>query len=182
MYAMSIMEMEGLATKDTWIYHQDDETAVGEDTLLGIMDFIENAGPSDIYAAGIIIYADGWDSRASRMQEQARTYDDLRILVTTRTRGLLSFGHHGSHLLVRADAERRIGWDFGRVKTEDRLFGLKLWQECSPEKTVLKGFAYEKPPLNARDLMRQRRRWAQGALQIIRRRDVKIRRPAKKER
>jgi cellulose synthase/poly-beta-1,6-N-acetylglucosamine synthase-like glycosyltransferase len=30
--------------------------------------------------------------------------------------------------------------------------------------------------------MRQRRRWAQGALQIIRRRDVKIRRPAKKER
>jgi hypothetical protein len=175
MYAMSIMEKEGLATKDTWIYHQDDETVVGEDTLLGIMDFIENAGPSDVYAAGIIIYADGWESRASRTQEPARTYDDLRILITTRTRGLLSFGHHGSHLLVRADAERRIGWDFGRVKTEDWLFGLKLWQEYSPEKTVLKGFAYEKPPLNARDLMRQRRRWAQGALQIIRRRDVRLR-------
>lgn len=175
MYALSILEQEGLTTMDTWIYHQDDETMIGEDTILGVMDFISSAGKNDVYAAGMIIYADGWDSSVSTMQEPARTYDDLRILVTTRTRGLLSFGHHGSHLLVRADAERKIGWDFGKIKTEDWLFGLKLWQEYSPKKTVLKGFAYEKPPLNPKDLIRQRRRWAQGAFQIIWRRDVRLR-------
>ncbi|MEM3394579.1 MAG: glycosyltransferase family 2 protein [Nitrososphaerota archaeon] len=175
MYALEIMDQEGLSTEDTWIYHQDDETMIGEDTILGVIDFISTAGPRDVYAAGMIIYADGWDSSVSTMQEPARTYDDLRIMVTTRTRGLLSFGHHGSHLLVRADVERRIGWDFGKIKTEDWLFGLKLWQDYSPEKTVLKGFAYEKPPLNARDLIKQRRRWAQGALQIIRRRDIRPR-------
>jgi hypothetical protein len=174
-YASGIMEQEGLSTKDTWIYHQDDETMIGEDTILGIMDFISTASPSDVYAAGMIIYADGWGSSVSTMQEPARTYDDLRILFTTRTRGLLSFGHHGSHLLVRADAERRIGWDFGKVKTEDWIFGLKLWQEYNPKNTILKGFAYEKPPLNIRDLLKQRRRWAQGALEIIFRRDIKLR-------
>ncbi len=174
-YVSDIMEREGLSTKDTWIYHQDDETMIGEDTILGVMDFVSSASPSDVYAAGMIIYADGWGSGVSTMQEPARTYDDLRILLTTRTRGLLSFGHHGSHLLVRADVERRIGWDFGKIKTEDWLFGLKLWQEYRPKKTILKGFAYEKPPLNASDLLKQRRRWAQGAMEIILRRDIKLR-------
>ncbi len=175
MYALDVMEREGLSTRDTWIYHQDDETMIGEDTVLGIMDFISSASLDDVYGAGMIIYADGWKSSVSTTQEPARTYDDLRIMVTTRSKGILSFGHHGSHLLVRADAERKIGWDFGKIKTEDWLFGLKLWQEYRPKNTVLKGFAYEKPPLSPRDLIRQRRRWAQGALQIISRRDVKLR-------
>lgn len=174
-YVLEVMRQEQLATENVWIYHQDDETMVGEDSMFGIMDFIQSASPTDVYAAGIIIYADGWRVTVSQAQEPARSYDDMRILFTTKTKGMLSFGHHGSHLLVRADAEERIGWDFGNVKTEDWLFGLKLCQEYRPTKTILKGFGYEKPPLTVKDLLRQRRRWAQGALQVLRRRDVRLR-------
>lgn len=174
-YVNKVLADESLASKDVWIYHQDDETMIGEDTILGILDFIENAREDDVYAAGIIIYADGWDAVPSKSQEPARSYDDFRIMFTGKTKGLLSFGHHGSHLLVRADAEQKIGWDFGRVMTEDWLFGLKLWQNYKPSNITLKGFAYEKPPLNVKDLMKQRRRWAQGAFGILFRKDIKLR-------
>jgi len=139
-YALEVMRREQLATENVWIYHQDDETMVGEDTIFGIMDYIEGAGPRDVYAAGIIIYPDGWKGVASQTQEPVRSYDDMRILFTTKIKRVLSFGHHGSHLLVRADAEERIGWDFGNVKAEDWIFGLRILQEYWPFKTVLKGF------------------------------------------
>ncbi|MEM2732445.1 MAG: glycosyltransferase family 2 protein [Nitrososphaerota archaeon] len=174
-YALEVMRREQLATENVWIYHQDDETMVGEDTIFGIMDYIEWAGPRDVYAAGIIIYPDGWKGVASQTQEPVRSYDDMRILLTTKIKRVLSFGHHGSHLLVRADAEERIGWDFGNVKAEDWIFGLRILQEYWPFKTVLKGFAYEKPPLTVKDMLRQRRRWAQGALNILKRRDIWLR-------
>lgn len=174
-YTLNVMDKEGLVNENVWIYHQDDETKVGEDTMIGIMDYIANAGPNDIYAAGIIIYADGLMNTPPRVQEPARSYDDFRILFTTKTRGMLSFGHHGSHLLVRADIEKDVGWDFGNAKTEDWLFGLMLWQKYKPGKTILKGFGYEKPPLSIDGLLKQRRRWAHGALQILRRKDVRLR-------
>jgi hypothetical protein len=174
-YAHKVLVEEGLANRDTWIYHQDDETKVGEDTILGIMDYIANAGEKDIYAAGIINYSDSLTYTPSRAQEPSRSYDDFRILFTTKTNGKLSFGHHGSHLLVRADIEVDIGWDFGDVRTEDWMFGLMMWQRYKPGKTILKGFGYEKPPLSARGLLKQRRRWAYGAMQIIRDKRVMLR-------
>jgi egghead protein (zeste-white 4 protein) len=174
-YAHKVLFEEGLANRDTWIYHQDDETKVGEDTILGIMDYIANAAGNDIYAAGIINYSDSLAYTPSRAQEPSRSYDDFRILFTTKTNGRLSFGHHGSHLLVRADTEIGIGWDFGDVRTEDWMFGLMMWQKHKPGNTILKGFCYEKPPLSARDLLKQRRRWAYGAMQIIRDKRVKLR-------
>lgn len=39
----------------------------------------------------------------------------------------------------------------------------------------MKGFAYEKPPLTVKDMLRQRRRWAQGALNVLKRRDIWLR-------
>lgn|GEM_PF-335764 len=174
-YAHKVLVEEGLANRDTWIYHQDDETKVGEDTVLGIMDYIANADENDIYAAGVINYSDSLTYTPSRAQEPSRSYDDFRILFTTKTNGKLSFGHHGSHLLVRADIEVGIGWDFGDVRTEDWMFGLMMWQKHKPGKTILKGFGYEKPPLSARGLLKQRRRWAYGAMQIIRDKRIKPR-------
>ncbi|MEO0274939.1 MAG: glycosyltransferase family 2 protein [candidate division WOR-3 bacterium] len=174
-YALEVMRQERLTTENVWIYRQDDETMVGEDTIFGIIDYIQSAGPRDVYAAGIIIYPDGWRWNVSQTQEPVRSYDDVRILLTTKIKRVLSFGHHGSHLLVRADVEERIGWDFGNVKAEDWIFGLRILQEYEPLKSVLKGFAYEKPPLMVKDMLSQRRRWALGALNVIRRRDLWLR-------
>lgn len=173
-YAHKVLIQEGLVNKDVWIYHQDDESKVGEDTFLGIMDYIINASDKDVFAAGIIVYADSLSYTPSKAQEPARSYDDFRILFTTKTGGKLSFGHHGSHLLVRSDVEVEIGWDFGDVRTEDWMFGLMMWQRHRPANTVLKGFCYEKPPLSVMGLLKQRRRWAFGAMQIIRDRRVKL--------
>jgi len=174
-YTLELMKNEGLVGSSTWIYHQDDETMVGEDTILGVMDYVSAARPDNLYAVGIILYPNSWKGTPVRAQECSRSYDDLRLIYTTKTRGLLAFGHHGSHLLVRSDVEYGIGWDFGNVKAEDWIFGLMLWQKHRPNGSVLKGFAYEKPPFTASDLLKQRRRWLVGAGQVVFRKDIKLR-------
>jgi hypothetical protein len=42
----------------------------------------------------------------------------------------------------------------------------------------MKGFAYEKPPFAVRDHLKQRRRWILGSFEVIRRRDVPLRKKA----
>ncbi|MEM1782227.1 MAG: hypothetical protein QW441_06710 [Nitrososphaerota archaeon] len=44
-YTLNVMDKEGLINENVWIYHQDDETKVGEDTMIGIMDYICQCWP-----------------------------------------------------------------------------------------------------------------------------------------
>jgi hypothetical protein len=63
------MKNEGLVGSSTWIYHQDDETMVGEDTILGVMDYVSAARPDNLYAVGIILYPNSWKGTPVRAQE-----------------------------------------------------------------------------------------------------------------
>ncbi len=161
-YACEVRGREGLSADSVWIYHQDEETCVGQDTLAGIGDFIR--GPK-LVGVGIIIYPIDWAGTASHIQEVTRSYDDFRVLDSMTMPGNPTAGFHGSHILVRADIEDSVGWDTrGYSPAEDLTFEIRVRTKFGSVFGVLKGFAYEKGAFSVRDQLKQRRRWMHGVI------------------
>lgn len=151
----------------TWVYHQDEETCVGEDTVLGIAEFIE-AGRHEV-GVGIILYPLDWTGSPSHVQELTRSYDDYRVLDSMTMPANPTSGVHGSHILVRSDLEDEVGWDsIGYEPAEDLTFEIRLRRKFGAVFGVLKGFAYEKGAFSLADQLRQRRRWMHGVLHALR--------------
>ncbi len=153
----------GISNDSTWVYHQDEETCVGQDTLLGISDFIRDR--KGLLGAGIILYPLDWVGSPSHIQELTRSYDDFRVLDSMTMPGNPTLGFHGSHILVRADVEDSVGWDAeGYAPAEDLSFEIRVRARYGSVFGVLKGFAYEKGAFSLRDQLRQRRRWVHGVM------------------
>jgi cellulose synthase/poly-beta-1,6-N-acetylglucosamine synthase-like glycosyltransferase len=173
-YAKEIRRDIGLNTKDDWVYHQDEETMIGEDTVLGNLEFILNSDDKK-YGAGIILYPLGWSGDINSIQEVTRSIDDFRLLSIIKLMGYPLFSYHGSHFIVRSDVEDKVGWDYGVCRAEDYLFTIKLNEAYKNTLAApLKGFAYEKPPFTIEDHFKQRRRWILGTYDIIKRKDVPL--------
>ncbi|HYK92859.1 MAG TPA: glycosyltransferase family 2 protein [Thermoplasmata archaeon] len=156
----------GLSQSSVWIYHQDEETSVGQDTLLGISEFVVQ----DRYTAGtgVILYPLDWAGTPSHIQEMTRTYDDFRVLDSMTLPGNPTTGFHGSHFIVRADIEDSVGWDSpGYTPAEDLLFEIRVRSRYGSIFGVLKGFAYEKGAFSLKDQIQQRRRWVHGVLHAL---------------
>jgi len=167
-YACDLRARFGLSSSDVWVYHQDEETIVGQDTLVGIADFIERSGK--LLGAGIILYPVDWTPIPTHVQEFTRSYDDLRVLDSLTMPGNPTAGFHGSHFVVRADVEDGIGWDVsGYSPAEDLTFEIRVRARFGSVFGVLKGFAYEKGAFTMREQLRQRRRWVHGILFAVRR-------------
>lgn len=157
---------EGLSHAGVWIYHQDEETCVGQDTLEGISAFVDDG--SALVGAGLILYPLDWAGSSSHVQELSRSYDDFRVLDSMVRPGNPTAGFHGSHFLARADVEDSIGWDSaGYAPAEDLLFEIRVRARYGAVFGVLKGFAYEKGAFSLRDQLRQRRRWVHGVLHAL---------------
>lgn len=171
-YACEIRLERGIDTKNDWIYHQDTETMVGEDTILGNLEFALDSAEDKLIGAGIILYPLGWKNSHNSIEETTRSVGDIGALGQMRLWGAVPFGYHGSHLIVRADIENDLGWDYGKVRSEDLIFSLKLRERFGGVTRGLKGFAYEKPPFTLRDQLKQRRRWILGSVEVLGRRDI----------
>lgn len=166
----------GLEDADTWVYHQDEETAVGEDTVRGIQELVLTAQEQTVGGAGLIAHPLDWDGRASQIRDLTHTFHDFQVLYTVRHRYNLTSWFHGSHLIVRADAEAAIGWDLGHPSfSEDSLMAFFLRQRYGWDTAfdILKGFAYESSPFSLRDQLKQRKRWFRSHFNcFLRRKDV----------
>ena len=173
-YASEVRIERGIDAPDDWIYHQDTETMIGEDTVLGCLDFATNTLDGHLIGAGIILYPQNWKYRFNSVEETIRSVGDLSAMGQMKMWGAVPFGYHGSHLIVRADIENDIGWDFGKVRSEDLLFSLKLRERFGGVSKSLKGFAYEKPPFTVGDHLKQRRRWILGSMEVLAGKDVKV--------
>ena len=163
-YATETRRKLGLDLTKLWIYHQDDETAIGEDTVLGIDEFVADHDREPSVGCGIILYSQGAeDYRPSQIQEFSRTKDDLRTLYTITSRQNMFSGFHGSHYIARGDLEDTVAWDVGpEMNSEDLIFETRVRAQYGPVFHLLKGFAHEQAALNLRDQFKQRRRWFQG--------------------
>lgn len=167
-YGVELRQREGRSSAGAWVYHQDEETSVGQDTLLGISDFIGQDRRT--VGVGIILYPIDWDGSPSHLQELTRTYDDFRVLDSMTMPGNPTAGFHGSHILVRADVEDSVGWDsVGYAPAEDLTFEIRVRSRYGAVFGILKGFAYEKGAFSLYDQLRQRRRWMHGVLFALRR-------------
>ncbi len=154
----------GVAMSRLWVYHHDDETAIGEDTVLGIDEFVGANYDRKAVGCGIILYSQqAEDFRPSQIQEFSRTKDDLRTIYTITSRHNMFSGFHGSHYVARGDVEDSTGWDVGPDMTsEDLIFETRVRAEQGPIFHPLKGFAHEQAAFGLRDQFTQRRRWFQG--------------------
>jgi beta-1,4-mannosyltransferase len=175
-YAVEQRQALRLSSPGTWVYHQDEETCVGQDTLLGISDFVR-AGRA-LVGSGIILYPIDWVGSPSHVQELTRSYDDFRVMDSMTMPDNPTLGFHGSHILVRSDVEDSVGWDsLGYAPAEDLTFEIRVRARYGSVFGVLKGFAYEKGAFTLRDQLRQRRRWVHGVLfALVRSRELNVRR------
>ncbi len=165
-YASEQRRSLGLSVPSVWVYHQDEETCVGQDTLEGISEFVR-AG-RHLLGAGIILYPLDWSGSPSHVQELTRSYDDLRVLDSMTLPGNPTAGFHGSHFVVRADVEDSVGWDSrGFSPSEDLVFEIRVRSRYGSVFGILRGFAYEKGAFSLRDQLRQRRRWMHGVVHSV---------------
>lgn len=147
---------------------------IGEDTVLGNLDFVLDSEDKRLYGAGIILYPQNWNGSINGMQETTRSGDDFRLLSMIKLKGSPLFGYHGSHFIVRSNVEDGLGWDYDTCRAEDWLFSIKLVESYGNVASPMKGFAYEKPPFTIKDHFKQRRRWMCGVYDIIKRKDVPL--------
>jgi len=159
-FAAKQMEERGEDLTSIWVLHLDDESIVTEQCLGSIIHHINSGGEG--IAEGWIIYPRKF-SKGSIFSTLA---DCIRPPGCYECRELLDrklVTHmHGSNLLIRADIESRIGWEFDSI-AEDSVFGItaiELGYKIGWHGGVLE----EQPVFSIGDLFKQRRRWFHGQL------------------
>jgi len=169
-YALEYRKATEQNTRDVFIYHGDDDTGVGPDTIWSIAKFINHDEDKFDLAQGVLTYpfqlSNSW---FCKFADSVRPADDLtRFHFFTGMLGRPLVGLHGEHLLVRASIEETIGWDFGeKVKVEDAYFGLFFSLRYRQRSTFLASCSYGASPASILDLVKQRRRWAAGLFGLL---------------
>jgi len=173
-YAAELRKRLRYDPEKTWVYLMDEESIVGEDTVLGIVDFIENESKKGrLVGQGLIVYPNFWGKNIlASLEDSIRAGDDISRYNLQAKMGKVVVGVHGSHLLYRLDVEEKVGWDFGLVRAEDTMFGLLVNKYFGSVLGWLKGKLYEQSPFSIREFMKQRRRWVWGSLDILLKRGV----------
>lgn len=168
-YAMSLRGWEGEDTNDVFVYHLDDDTSVGPDTISSIAEFIANDDGTYHLAQGVLVFPFSLtNSWFCRLADSVRLPDDLtRFYLFTHVLGKPLAGLHGEHLLVRSSIETEIGWDFGSTKVEDAAFALEFAEKYPGCSTFLPSCVYGASPSSVGDLVKQRKRWAGGLLALV---------------
>lgn len=167
-YAMEARRAAGENTSDAYVYHLDDDTHIGEDTAASLAEFIELDGDRFLLAQGVLAFPHYLTpSRFCRLADSIRPADDLtRFAFFTGALGTPLGGLHGEHLIVRADIEDEIGWDFPDTVIEDAYFAVQFSVRYKGRSTTLNSYSYGASPASVRDLVRQRRRWIEGLLRL----------------
>lgn len=158
----------GETSADEFVYHLDDDTSVTRETISSLAGFINTRSDKYDLAQGILTFPHEFcKSGISRIADSVRPSDDLtRFFFFTGTLHIPLAGLHGEHLLVRANVEDSIGWDFGPTKVEDSAFGLEFAKQFGRRSYFLNSRVQGSSPQSLKDLIRQRRRWYSGIISL----------------
>jgi egghead protein (zeste-white 4 protein) len=167
-YAMEARRSAGENTDECYVYHLDDDTHIGKDTAASLAEFIELDGDRFYLAQGILTFPfELTPSKVCRLADAIRPADDLtRFAFFTGKLGTPLGGLHGEHVVIRADIEDEIGWDFPDTVIEDAYFAIQFAMKYPRRSTTLNSYSYGASPAGIRDLLRQRRRWIEGLLRL----------------
>ena len=177
-----LRQQEGEATEEVWVLHMDDDTAIAPDTAEQIARFV-NANPAGspqakLLAQGVLTYPRSFSSNGLVwLADAVRPGSDLSVFRLWTGGGRPLLGAHGELLLVRADIEATLGWDYGRLLsiTEDANFALKFVSRYPGRSAWFPARCYGSAPESFRDLVKQRKRWARGLLHVARNRAIPLR-------
>jgi len=167
-YAIQFREKSNENTASYWIFHLDDESMLTAQCLISLMKHIEGKG--NPISEGLIIYPNKWNEGSKLV----KYLDSIRPVFCYECMNMLSQRSgfpdwlHGSNLLVRADIEKSIGWDFDTI-SEDSLFGYKAFKKYG--KTIFGwhgGMLKEQSPFTFKDFVKQRKRWISGTIMNLR--------------
>lgn len=168
-YAMEARRRADENTGSSYVYHLDDDTHVGPDTISSLAEFIDEHHGSRYLGQGILAFPrELTPSRLAWYCDAIRPADDAtRFAFFTGWLGRPLAGLHGEHVIIRADIEDEIGWDFRDTVIEDAYFALQLAIRYPGRSTTLNSFSYGASPSSVTELIRQRRRWCEGLLRLI---------------
>ena len=130
-YALDLRRKEGLISDRLWIYLMDEESILGEDTVLSIRKFIDSFPQHNtLISQGIVVYSNLMHyGTVTAAGEGIRPVWELGTEYFPSKYFGSKFSWKGSHLLYRSDLEDKVGWNIN-VFGDDLVFGLKA-QEFS---------------------------------------------------
>ena len=162
-YAVEYRRLRQDNTKDIWILHLDEESFITSQTLISVLKYLGRPEPAPVSEGPIIYPHKMFDIGITRYSESLRPYTCYNCV--TEMTSSVPMNMHGSNLLVRADVEDSIGWDFDGIgASEDQRFGHEVWRKMGSVFGWHGGMLEEQPPLTVSDFINQRRRWLLGNL------------------
>lgn len=166
-YAVEWRRRRGENSDRFWIFHLDEESFVTQQCLASILRYLDRPNPKPV-AEGPIFYPNLVETAGiSRFADAVRPYICYNCVSELRS-GPPTY-IHGSNLLVRADVEDAVGWDFGRYSAgEDGFFANEIWRRFGNVFDWHGGVIEEQPPLTVNDWVKQHRRWFIGSMQNMR--------------
>ncbi|MBA2360490.1 MAG: glycosyltransferase family 2 protein [Actinobacteria bacterium] len=173
-FAMEERRRHGENNAETYVYHLDDDTHIGPDTVASLAEFIETNVDRYYLAQGTLSFPrELTRSRLAWYCDAVRPTDDLtRFAFFTGRLGRPLGGLHGEHVIIRSDVEDEIGWDFADTVIEDAYFALEFAQRYPGRSTTLNSCVYGASPSSVIELIRQRRRWSEGLLRLVLKRSL----------
>lgn len=167
-YAASKRAEKGESLSSTWILHCDEDTLITKSTIAGIHEHLRRSDGDKVCGAGEIKYNAATSSSVDifSFMDCHRTGEDIgRFRLQFAGYGAALFGAHGSFLLVPAELERQVDFDFGPCGSiaEDIYFALRLRELGIPCRWI-EGYVREQSPRDPRNFLRQRARWIHGLL------------------
>ena len=154
-YGIETLHRRGYGA-ETYICHLDDDSLVSREYLAHVFRMQEDAGQ------GSIRLREHGHHLLSTLADLIRVFDCEAWCSYFNARHRPK-AVHGEGLVIRADAEFAIGWDYATYCGEDFLMG-QLLVERGYRFGHIPHPVFIAPPLNGRDFFRQRRRWMYGIL------------------
>ncbi|MCC6436892.1 MAG: glycosyltransferase family 2 protein [Acidimicrobiales bacterium] len=153
-----------------WIMHLDEESHLTPGVVGGIRDFIlacEADGEPRVGQGCILYHRTLKRNWLLTLADNLRTGDDVSRFYFQYRLATAAFGVHGSFILVRNDAERSVGFEFGMEGsiTEDAWWALSMLERGHRFGWV-DGYVIEQAPSTVKDFVRQRRRWYSGLAKV----------------
>ncbi|KAK6173830.1 hypothetical protein SNE40_017218 [Patella caerulea] len=164
-----------ILSDNDWIIHLDEETLITENSLIGVINFI-NDGKYE-FGQGVITYANEeivcWLTTLADSIRVGVDYGMIRFTLGQLHRPI--FNWKGSFVVANAGAEKSVSYDFGPEGsiTEDCYFGMKAWEK-GYKFNFIEGQMWEKSTFSVMDYIRQRRRWFLGIAKVFLSNNIKL--------
>lgn len=136
---------------ETYTVHLDDDSVPTRSYIEHALSMTADAGQ------GLIRLRETGHSTFSTVSDFVRIIDCDTYCAYANSRGK-PVHVHGEGLVIRADVESAIGWDFGDRVADDYLMGQRL-REAGRTFAHIPACVYIAPPTTTKDFFKQRRRW-----------------------